>query len=78
MVQHPDHCGPIKESIYEGQTVNIPSYIGVLDALAQSLLGLLELGQGVIQQNNPLETLIARSIAARPRANLQEQFTAGR
>ena len=77
MVQHADHGGGIEETIREGQAVDIPGDVGVALALAETSLGLLHLGEGVVEQYDALKVFVAQRVASGARAQFEHEFAFG-
>jgi hypothetical protein len=75
VVQRADHGGGIEDLPSEGQAIDIGGDINEARLLPQSLTGLLQLGQRVIQQENLPIPPIARRVAPGPRPKLQQPLS---
>ena len=71
MVQGADHRGRIEKAVYEWQTVDIRGNTDETIRSAQLFLCLLELGAGLIRQDDALKTMVTGRIAARTCAKFE-------
>ena len=71
MVQGADHRGRIEKAVYEWQTVDKRGNIDETIRSVQLFLCLLELGAGLIRQDDALKTMVTGRIVARTCAQFE-------
>ena len=72
-----DHGGSVEQAGDKGQAVGVGGDVDVARAAPQARLGLLELGAGVVEQDDALEALVAGGVAPGAGADLEQQLAAG-
>lgn len=74
VMKNTDHRRSIEQAIHKRQAIYISRHIDISIGSSQPLLGLLELGPRIIQQDDPVEAEVARRISPGTRAKLQQEM----